>query len=128
MSEMETANLSFDPSDLRRGPKHSGRQRRVVAECHRCSLRYEIGEGGNVECPDCNQIDAARVILRELTTDRWQKVDPKCAVPSCLNIPTHEVVVVESIPGTPRVPTLLCDDHKNVLVTRPLAAPDADSE
>src|SRR5688500_8608584 len=110
MTEIRSDELDFDPSSLPRGSKHSGGTRRVVAECRQCTLRYEIGEGGNIECPTCQRIDSARVILRELTTDRWQKVDPACAVPRCLNVPTHEVVVVESIPGTPQLPTLLCDE------------------
>ena len=69
--------------------------------------------------PVCGEIDAARVILRELTPDRWQKAVPECAVSTCLNEPRHEVVVVERIPGTPDVPTLLCDEHKDAFVTRP---------
>lgn len=118
MSELASEELDFDPSKLSRGPKHSGRTRRVIAECRRCSARYEIGEGGNVQCPTCWQIDAARVILRELTPDRWQRAHPECAVSGCLNVPTHEVVVVETIPGTPQMPTLLCDEHKDAFVTR----------
>lgn len=119
MTEIESKDLDFDPSVLPQGRKHSGAERRVVVECLRCSARYEIGEGGNTECPTCGQIDAARVVLREISRDRWQKVEPQCAVQSCLNVPTHEVVVLESIPGTTQAPILLCDAHKDTFVTRP---------
>ena len=126
MAEIESKDLDFDPSALQRGRKHSGADRRVVAECLRCSFRYEIGEGGNTECPTCGQSDAARVVLREMSRDRWQKVDPECAVSSCLGVPTHEVVVVERIPGTPEVPILLCDAHKDTFITRPWKGPNSD--
>lgn len=125
-SEIATSDLDFDPSDLPRGPSHSGRTRRVIVECRRCSQRYEIGEGGNLLCPSCSQIDAARVVLRELAPDRWQKVDPVCGVSACLNTPTHEVVIVESIAGTPQIPILLCDDHKDAFVFRPISGPPGD--
>lgn len=118
MSELTSEDLGFDPSELPRGPKHSARMRRVIAECRRCFVRYEMGEDGKRPMPTCGDIDAARVMLRELTTDRWQKAEHDCAVSGCLKQPTHEVVVVEAIPGTLQVPTLLCDEHKDAFVTR----------
>ena len=81
-----------------------------------------------MQCPTCGQIDAARVVLRELSTNRWQKAEPECAVSGCLAFPTHEVVVVETIPGMPQMPILLCDEHKNIFVSQPIVANPQGSE
>lgn len=46
--------------------------------------------------------------------------DETCAIEGCENDPTHRVVIIYSIPGTPEVDVLVCDDHKDIVRSEPL--------